>query len=53
MPKQVAATLCLHRSVRSLDAGYVLRALGAPVPERLENALARRAHEVRTLEEGC
>ena len=45
MPKQVAATVCLHRSVRNLDATHLLRALGAPVPERLENALARREHD--------
>jgi len=44
IPKQVAATVCLHSTVRSLDGTYVLRALGAPVPERLENALARREH---------
>ena len=38
VPKHVAVTLCRHRYrfARSLGAHRVLRALGAPVPEEVE-----------------
>ena len=47
IPKQVACTLALHRSTRDMARGAaVLRALGAPVPDRVSNELERRQHDV-------
>ena len=45
IPKQVAATVALHRTVRSRDAVHLLTALGQPVPQNLQNDIERRQHE--------
>ena len=45
LPKQVSCTIALHRCARKLEATAVLRALGAPVPQYLQNREEREAHE--------
>ena len=45
IPRQVAATVALHRTVRSFNGVNLLKALGQTVPQSVQNAIERSQHE--------
>lgn len=45
VPKQIACTVSLHRTVRRLEAVRILSALGQPIPRHLQERQERLEHE--------